>query len=432
MERDRSVRAPEYAHAPSVNIWAGMNKTGPGGKIEMMPKPSSHTRFFFPCTPRRDSDMVQMWRNATGSTEPSMTKSGFFCPGWLPWDPKSEFSRHFGYPTPFCTDDRAPTDRSIVGTVAHETWVIVINYAERNCPTFLAAATQGITVTAVASVLFIILYALLNVVCGCTRRLRQGQSLDLKGVQKDAIDDMPVLFPSSASNFREVVELKDVVARQQTSLADLKDVVARQQRELADLKEFCSLASASAEGTPPRMYYPPSSGSRSDVEAPTESELINELALVHQQGRSRTMGAVVRRSRGAAPPSGQPLEGRPAGRSGGWSRPAEEPPLRAAPPSGPPPADKSTGDHFEHTEQTSLVSSGSGTSVAARRARGSQISSQYGTIAGPSSTSIGEDPSGEEDLPLSGDGRTDGPIGEDSSGTGRGLRSRTVTRDLDF
>ena len=264
--------------APLVNVY---KNSGPGTK--------GYTRdpksvYFFPCIPRKNSDFVQMWFNATGNTDKNMTKNGFFCDGWLPWDPKSEFSKHFGYPTPFCTNDTAPTDRSKVGTVSHEAWAVRISYVENNCPSFLAAATQGITVTAVASVLFTILYSLLNVLCGCTRRLRQGQSLDWKGVAKDAIDDMPVLFPSSASNFREVVDLKD-------AFVDLKDVVARLQREVADLKEggFASQASAApAEGKrapAPRMYYP-SSGGRSDVEA-TESELggTNELALVRRGSR---------------------------------------------------------------------------------------------------------------------------------------------------
>ena len=257
--------------APLVNVY---KNSGPGTK--------GYTRdpksvYFFPCIPRRNSDFVQMWFHATGNTDKNMTKNGFFCENWVPWDPTSKFSRHFGYPTPFCTNDTAPTDRSIVGKVAHEVRAIHINYAERNCPTFLAALTQGITVTAVTSVLFTILYSLLNVLCGCTRRLRQGQSLDWDGVQKDAIDDQPVLFPSTTSNFREVVALKDVVARLQ--------------REFADLKEggFVSQASAApAEGKrapAPRMYYP-SSGGRSDVEA-TESELggTNELALVRRGSR---------------------------------------------------------------------------------------------------------------------------------------------------
>ena len=54
-----------------------------------------------------------------------------------------------------------------------------LNYAERVCPTFLSALTQGITVTAMGSLLFIVLYTLVNVACGCIKRYRRSQPLDI-------------------------------------------------------------------------------------------------------------------------------------------------------------------------------------------------------------------------------------------------------------
>ena len=321
-----------------------------------------------------------------------MATSGFFCPDWVPWDPKSEFSQHFGYPTPWCSDTEAiVSDRRIVGTVAHEAIVIYINYAENECPTVLTAVTQGITVAAASWVFLIFLYSLLNVLCGCTRRLRRGQSLDWGGMQKDGIDDVPVLLPTATSNFREVVELKDDVA-------DLKTVVARLQRELLDRKEGGSASQASAPaaegGALPRMYYP-SSGS-SDVEA-TGSELGDrELALV-RQGRSRTMGAaaIIRRSRtmGSAPPAEQSSIG---GRR--RTRPAEERPLRTAPTRQSAQTregvrgETGQGEDPSGDETETLVGSGSGSGA---RARGSgQISSQYGAIGRSTTISMSSGGSG--------------------------------------
>ena len=78
---------------------------------------------------------------------------------------------------------------------------MAINYEERVCPTFLSALTQGLTVTAMGSLLFIVLYSLVNVACGLIKRHRRGQPLDSRDAQKD-VGSYADMFPSASSNFR--------------------------------------------------------------------------------------------------------------------------------------------------------------------------------------------------------------------------------------
>lgn len=172
--------------------------------------------YYVPCVPDPNGDLLTIYKRNTGDT----SLKNLWCKNSAPEDWRRDHFVTLDVCTAsaaFALQDRTHdvTDRSRPKTFLHENLLFPINYKRRVCPTYLSALVQGVTVTVYSSVMLLVLIMLFSVILGGSKKLAWGARIS----SDTTITTTPFDLPSTTSNFREIVKLREAMTRVEAQLA---------------------------------------------------------------------------------------------------------------------------------------------------------------------------------------------------------------------